>query len=483
VSDERLRAEAWARLLLDDGFAEILDRVRSGDPLRWPGYPEARAAAPGDEAVRVWRGAVGGRPVVCVTYDFAHLGGSQGAGAGARVTAAFRAATELRVPVVTVTSTGGSRMQEGTVALAQMPVTLVAAGAHAAAGLLQITVAADPTTGGVYASFAGQADLVVSEPGAYVGFAGRRVAEALGAPLPPDVNRAEWGHAHGLVDAVVPRAELRAWIARALAAVAPPTPGCERFGTPAVTNRARPGSAWAAVEAARAQDRPRASDCLARMDDVVRLRGDRCGGDDGTVLACIARLDGLPVGVVGLERAHVRPAGYRVAWRLLALADRLGLPVLTLIDTPGADASPPSEAAGLAHAIGATIARLLALRVPTLAAVIGEGGSGGAMALAPADVLLVQRSAVFSVIAPEGAAAILHRDAARAPEVAEQLALTANDLVALGVADAVVGDGIDTLLAEASVRLRRLATGSPRRRHRARLARWGTMGQQFTVEA
>jgi acyl-CoA carboxylase subunit beta len=470
---------------LDDGSArEIAADGRSGDPLAWPGYPDSRASVPGDEAVRVWHGSVDGRDCVLIAFDFAHLGGSMGAGVGERVARGFAEATKRRLPVITVAATGGARMQEGMVALAQMPRTVVAARVHAQAGLLQIGVASDPTTGGVYASFLSQADVLIAEPNAYVAFAGPRVVASLGGyALQEGANRAEFAFEHGLIDAVVARPDLRDWLRTALIATSPA--GCVdtagRHDEPAHLRvvdqpRARPATAWDAVTAARARYRPRASAYAARLTPSVRLHGDRHGGTDPGVVAALGCLRGRAVGFVGLDRHAVQPAGYRTAWRVLDLADRLGHPLLTVVDTPGADSALPAEAAGQAAAIGATFGRLLGVRSPTVALVTGEGGSGGALALCATDRVLIQRGAIFSVIAPEGAAAILHRDVERAPQMAELLRLTADDLMALGIADAVADDDPDSALDAVVAMLDELSALPANERVAARLDRWGRIG-------
>lgn len=472
----RLRAERWAAVLLDEGPVEVAGLDESDrDPLGWPGYLQARAEAPGDEAVRVWQGAIAGHGCVLIAFDFDHLGGSMGSGVGDRVVAAFEAATTHGLPVVTVTATGGARMQEGMRSLVQMGRTTGAAERHAAAGLLQITVVSDPTTGGVWASFASRADLLVAEPGAYVGFAGPRVAKSLaGAQVAADVNRAEFAERHGLVDAVVGRPELRGWLARALSAIAPARPSPLPSGpSPMAPATETPASAWARVQGARDPLRPRAAAYLSQLTDLVRLSGDRAGGVDEHVFAGLGRLGGRPLGLIALDRKPVHPPGYRTAQRLLALAGRLGLPVLTLVDTPGADPSPQAEAAGQAASISATFAALLGVPTPTVCLVTGEGGSGGALALAVTDRLLLQAGAIFSVIAPEGAAAILHRDPDRAPEVAEQLRLLPEDLVDLGIADGVTADDPAAAMAAVAGTLDALAALPDEERLAARARRYG----------
>ena len=486
---------AWLTRDAADLPAPALD----GDPLAWPGYAarrdEVRDATGLDEAVVAVEADVGSTRAVLVAWDFDFLGGSMSSGVGAIVAAAYDHAREAGLPVVLLPSTGGARMQEGMASLVQMAATAVAARAHAVAGLLQVAVLRDPTTGGVFASHANLADVVLAEPGATIGFAGPRVAEAMtGGSLPTGSHTAEGARAAGLVDAVVPRPELPdvlhrllAWPGRA--AVAGRDPGAPR-AVDRQTGRAAPPDdgidAWTEVERSRAADRARTPAFLAALDVAAELHGDRAGEDDRTIRVALVRWDGTPAVVVAMDRTagdrRPRPAGYRKAWRGLRLADRLGVPVVTLVDTPGADASASSEAGGIAAHIARTFTEVLAVRSPVVSLVVGEGGSGGALALAVGDRLLIQEHATFSVIAPEGAAAILHRDAGRAAEVAELLDPTSARLLELGIADEVVPepDGAEVATAVAAVgrALAELAAGDPAEHRAQRWARWRSAGQR-----
>jgi acetyl-CoA carboxylase carboxyl transferase subunit beta len=392
--------------------------------------------------------------------NFDAIGGSMGAVHGERVVRAYRRAIDERLPVVVVTSTGGARMQEGMVSLVQMARTAAAARAHAEAGLLSLGVLRNPTTGGVYASYASLTDLRAAEEGATVGFAGPRVVE--------HQSTAETAFAAAVVDALLPGGDFPAWTETALGARDVPLP---RRLVPA-SYAASDGSAWGQVQLARAANRPSGIDWAALLcSSWTELRGL-----DPTVRAGLATLDGQRLVVVAQDRhaggGRPTPAGYRLAQRAIALAGRIGLPLLTLIDTPGADPGPEAEADGVAAEIARTFAAMDALPTSSVAVCVGEGGSGGALALAAADRLLIQRHAVFSVIAPEGAAAILERDATRAPEVAERLKLTAPDLLDLGIVDAVVGEVLDgdTILRA----LEQVEPGDRRRRNDAATARWLT---------
>jgi acetyl-CoA carboxylase alpha subunit len=465
-------------------------------PLGFPGYDDARAAAAArsdaDEAVTTGEGEIGGHHVAYVVGVFAYMGGSMSTAVGARVADAFDRARARRLPVVTVIASGGARMHEGMAALVQMPRTIVASAAHGDAGLLHVVCASDPTTGGMWASFASLGDVVIAEDAATVAFAGPRVAAAaLGRPLAEGTGTAEGAYAAGLVDAVAPLSRWRERIAVLLDSidarpealddtVAAPHPPVDPAADPGADPGAGAGAGadvWTLVAAARDPDRPSGAAFVDRLlTDVTELHGDRSGGVDPTVRTVVGRLHGRPVVVVAQDRhsgdGRPRPAGYRAAVRALTLAARLHLPVITLVDTPGAAVDEGAEHGGIAQAIAATMRAVLTVPTPVLSVCVGEGGSGGALALAVGDRLWMQRSAIFSVIAPESAAVILHRDAARAPEVARQLKLTATELVRLGVADGVVSDAVDDVGTALARGIDDLAGSDPAALVQARRARW-----------
>lgn len=438
---------------LFDRFEEIGPEIEDLDPIGFPGYPSererARAASREREAVVCGLASVGGRPVVAAIFEFGFLGGSMGEGAGDRIEAAMRAAADLRHPFLSVSATGGARMQEGMAALAQMPRTVAASRMLAERGIPRIGVLAHPTTGGVYASFASLSDFVVAEAGATIGFAGPRVAEALaGERLPKGSHTAEAALRAGLVDDVLAPDELRGWLARLLSILAPSNAAVSGREVPALEPGEEPGptagareepNAWERYALTRHPDRPSPRRYVeAICSEAMELRGDRAGRDDPAVFTCVARIDDLPAVVAALDRASPSAAGYRKARRAIELAGRLRLPLVTFVDTPGADPSFASEYSGLAGEIARTFEAILTVDTPVISLITGEGGSGGALALACGDLIAVMENAVFAVIAPEGAAEILHRDPARAPEVAEVLRPTARDLLRLGLADAVI---------------------------------------------
>ncbi|MBX3284807.1 MAG: acetyl-CoA carboxyl transferase [Actinobacteria bacterium] len=443
--------------------------LRSRDPLAFPGYA-AKLAGLDRESVAT--GLVGSRTdgFVLVEGDFDVIGGSMGLVHGEKVVRAFDRATELRLPVVVVTRSGGARMQEGMVALVQLPRTSAAVRRHAAAGLLSISVHRSPTTGGVFASYGSLTSLQVAEAGATIGFAGPRVVEQItGRPVGDGSHTAEAALAAHLVDAVAEPDDLLAWVEGALGrrdvplrTYRPPTP--IRPVAPAAG-----GPAWAEVQAARRLGRPTGIHVAAAATTSWTELGE---GIDPSLRTALATVGGRRAVVVAFDRyaggGQPGPAGFRLAERGIALAGRLGIPVVTFVDTPGADPSPASENGGIAGEIARTHAAMAEVPTPTVSVCVGEGGSGGALALSSADRFLIQEHAVFSVIGPEGAAAILARDAAKAPEVAEQLRLTSADVLELGVVDAVVPDDVDATVAAVVAALEELDHEEPGTNRRAR---------------
>ncbi|USX55110.1 carboxyl transferase domain-containing protein [Lentzea sp. HUAS12] len=399
-------------------------------PLAWPGYGDqlSRDTASTGERESVVCGVadIGGVTAVVVAFEFGFLGGSLGTRTGARIEQAFVHARELRVPVVSLVATGGSRMQEGTLALMQLPRIARQLTLTREAGLPHISVLRDPTTGGGWATLGAGADVVLGLRGAQVGFAGSRVR-------PPGYAVAQQFEA-GLVDQLVTPGELRArlecWL-RLLTTPAPgPAPVPEALGATTV-----PTTGWDAVLRARAASRPRARDYLAAYFDWYEpISGDRAGGVDPGVLCGFGHRDGRTIAYAAQCGTATRPAGFRTAARLVALADRLGVPVLTLVDTPGAANDAAAEEAGVGAAIAGLFTAIAAARVPVTTLLIGEGGSGGALAFAAPDRLWVTPDSYLAVISPELAAAILKREPAQARQTADQLRLRPQDLVELGIA-------------------------------------------------
>ncbi len=440
--------------------------LAAGDPLGFPGYADRAPGRDDDESVRTGRTD----RYAFIESRFEVHGGTMGAAAGEKVVRAYDRARDLSLPMVVLTCTGGARVQEGMVALVQLARTAAAAQRHAAAGLLSLAVYGSPTTGGVFVSYSSLVDLRAAHPDATIGFAGPRVAEdALGESLPPGSHTARSLYDAGLLDALVEPGEELAWIETALGMQATPLP---TRPLPAVVDPGV-GGAWGEVLRARAVGRPTGLDRAARLctswtelrsaDPVVRAGLAVIAGDRRCVVVATDRYQG---------QGRPSPEGYRLAQRAVATAGRLGLPVVTLVDTPGADPSPHAELRGIGLEIARTFAAFAACPTPIVSVCVGEGGSGGALALCVGDRLLISEHAIFSVIGPEGAASILERDAAKAPEVAERLRLTSRDLADLGIVDEVIGENQDELDAAVAEALDKAVVGDRARRFDSATARW-----------
>jgi acyl-CoA carboxylase subunit beta len=463
-----------------------LDQLQTGNPLDFPGYEEslmkARARSGVDESLLVGRATIVGHDVELAAFQFRFMGGSMGEVAGERLARAFERAAMRRVPFVLCAATGGARMQEGMRALVQMPKAMVARLSLAGAHQPFIAVLGNPTTGGVYASVGALADITVAEEEATVSVSGPRIVQRLTAqPLLPGSHSAEMAAECGLVDATVPRAALRAYVRRALEVLRPDDPGAV-VRPSARTSGSVPADPWDAVEAVRRRERPTGKALVDALgDSEVLLCGDRAGADDPALVAALVRLDGRRLLVLALDREHQPgPPAYRKARRCIAIAERLRMPVVTLVDTPGADPSERSERSGLARSIAELFEAMLTVDTPTLCILTGLGTSGGALAFAVADALFAFGDAVFTVTAPEAAAEILWRDADRAPEAARLLRLTAPSLLRLGIADALVDGPLSpaTLREVVAHHLGRLGEGAqPEEERRARrLERWRHCG-------
>ena len=442
--------------LADRGSFQEHDRhIWAGNPIHFSSgvttyekqLAQAQAATGLLDAVVTGNAHVMGVRVVLVVFDFRFLGGSMGSVVGEKVARAFGSGRRERLPVIAICSSGGARIQEGMVALFQMAKTTLCAARLREEGVPLLTVLTDPTMGGVLASFASMGDVILAEPNARISFVGPRVHEkAIGDPVPP--GTAEFALLHGTIDAIVDREHLRAILGHLAAMLRPKEP--TRAKVPAVpkpfplAGSGRP--VWETVELARHPARPTGSDLANRVfHDVFELHGDRSGEDDDSIMAGIGTLAGRAVVIVAQNRnsangGRTRASGYRMAMRAFALAERFSLPLITLVDTPGAATDAEAEGAGITGAVAESLARLGRLRTVVVNVVVGEGGSGGALALSVGDRLLMLENAIFSVIGPEAASTILYRDSAHAQEVARQLKLTARDLFGLRLVDRVVAE-------------------------------------------
>ena len=452
-----------------------------------------------DEAVVCGSCKIAGQKAVLCVCDGRFIMSSMGHNVGEKLTRAIETATAEGLPVIIYCCSGGARMQEGIISLMQMAKTAAALRRHHDAGLLYISVLTNPTTGGVTASFAMLGDIILAEPKALIGFAGQRVIEqTIRQKLPEGFQRAEFLLEHGFVDLIAAREEQKELLAqlirqhdkkqikKALSSFCVKTAAALDSEALKAENAIESGvskiiesemkenaeqemkedagqemkkdeaprpekTAWERVQLSRRADRPRALDYIAGLfEQFTELHGDRAFGDDGAIVGGIAEFCGLPVTVIaeqkgGNTKENLKrrfgmpvPEGYRKALRLMKEAEAFERPVICFVDTPGAYPGIESEERGQGEAIARCLYELSGLRVPVISIVLSEGGSGGALALAAADRVLMLENAVYSILSPEGFASILYKDAERAQEASEVMKLTAADLLKLGVIEEIV---------------------------------------------
>jgi len=435
--------------VLDEGSfvswdGPVLDVAGDDDYRR--DLADARAATGLDESVLTGEGTVFGRRVAVVASEFDFLAGSIGVAAAERITAAIERATAEALPLVASPSSGGTRMQEGTVAFLQMVKIAAAVELHKQAHLPYLVYLRHPTTGGVFASWGSLGHVTAAEPGALIGFLGPRVYEHLyGEPFPKGVQTAENLHRHGVIDGVVPIGLLRSTLDRALTVLS------DAPGTPPSAPEAEPVAdvpAWDSVEISRRPDRPGIGYLLRHgTTERVLLSGTDGHGEAATTLLALARFGGQPAVVVGQQRGVggglAGPQALREARRGMALAAGLRLPLVLVIDTPGPALSAEAEEGGLASEIARCLAQLVTLDTPTVSVLLGQGSGGPALAMVPADRVLAALHGWLAPLPPEGASAIVFRDVDHAPELAAAQGIRSADLLRNGIVDAIVPEHTD----------------------------------------
>lgn len=469
----RLGARKRLEATVDAGSFEEWDaELEATDILAFPGYTEklerAQRSTGDKDAVLCGRATIGGEPCAIFIMDGDFMMGSMGSVVGEKICRTFERAAELRLPVVGITVSGGARMQEGTTSLMQMAKVSGARARFAKTGLPYLALLTDPTTGGVTASFAMEGDIILAEPGALIGFAGPRVVEqTTHKRLPAGFQRSEFLLEHGFLDLIVERENVPATLSELLALHAGRIPAAdaphvlpERHEPHTLLKKAgrkrrRSGneapSAYDIVQAARSVEHPTALELIELgFDGFIELHGDRYFSDDPAIVGGIAWIGDQVFTVIGTERGRstkervarnfgsAHPEGYRKAQRLMKEAERFGRPVLCLIDTAGAYCGIGAEERGQGEAIASNLVVMSELETPIVSIVVGEGGSGGALALAVADRVLMLDNAAYSVVSPEGCASILWKTTDRAADAAEALALTAPRLAELGIVDGTI---------------------------------------------
>ena len=467
----RVRAKNRIKMVSDaQSFEPWFEDVSTQNPLDFPDYEDKVAEIQEKtgltEGIRIGKSKIYGEETVLGVIDSRFLMGSMGQVVGERITRAVERATELRLPVILFCCSGGARMQEGIVSLMQMAKTSAALKKHSDAGLLYIPVLTDPTTGGVTASFAMLGDIILAEPKALIGFAGPRVIEqTIGQKLPEGFQRAEFQLEHGFVDAIVKREDLKKTLYKLLNMHRlSQREGFANFDLLRENDRyepteimkereakSKPLGAWDKVQAARQVTRLGALDYIQQIfDDFTELHGDRYFRDDPAIVGGIAYLDGQPVTVIGVQKGKdlkdcmehnygmPSPEGYRKAIRLMKQAEKFHRPIITFVNTSGAYPGMEAEENGQGEAIARNLYEMSALQVPVLACMIGEGGSGGALALAVGNEVWMMENATYSILSPEGFASILWKDGKRAKEAADVMKITAQDLKKLHIIDDII---------------------------------------------
>ena len=468
----RIHARRRIEMITDEGsFEEWNETMPVSNPLFYKGYEEKlkqlQEKTSLDEAIVTGRAKIGGFPVALGVCDSRFLMASMGENVGEKIALAVEKATEERLPVILFSCSGGARMQEGIVSLMQMAKTSAAIKRHSDAGLLYISVLTNPTTGGVTASFAMLGDIILAEPGALIGFAGPRVIEqTIRQKLPKGFQRSEFLLEHGFLDQIVTRNEMKNTLAELLhlhcnkpekkaetesAEISEKSIGRNEKILDSTGSQYEKKTAWEHVLLARDKERPTGKDYIPWLfERFTELHGDRLFGDDPALTGGIAWFNKVPVTVLIQEKGNgtkenithnfgmVSPEGYRKSLRLMKQAEKFGRPVICLVDTPGAFCGLEAEERGQGEAIARNLYELSALKVPVLSIVIGEGGSGGALALAAGDQVWMMENSIYSILSPEGFASILWKDSTKAKEAAQVMKLTAADLKELGIIEKVI---------------------------------------------
>ena len=466
----RVHAYRRIEMIADENSFEEWDMdLQTENPLDYKGYEEKieklQEKTGLREAVVTGKATILGEPAVLAVCDGRFMMASMGEVVGEKITRAVERATRQKLPVIIFACSGGARMQEGIISLMQMAKTSAALKRHSDAGLLYISVLTDPTTGGVTASFAMLGDIILAEPKALIGFAGPRVIEqTIGQKLPKGFQRSEFLLEHGFIDQIVERPKMRETLGRILGLhgkvqtdiedTIDKTAGetASQTGDQAVDQAQNQKiNAWDRVLLSRRKNRPVGSDYIRTLfRDFTEFHGDRLYGDDPAIIGGIAYFKEQPVTVIAQEKgtntkenimrnfAMPSPEGYRKALRLMKQAEKFHRPVICFVDTPGAFCGLEAEERGQGEAIARNLYELSGLKTPVLSIVIGEGGSGGALALAVADEVWMLENSIYSILSPEGFASILWKDSTKAKEAAEVMKLTAGDLKKMGVIECVL---------------------------------------------
>ncbi|MEG0792871.1 MAG: acetyl-CoA carboxylase carboxyltransferase subunit alpha [Lachnospiraceae bacterium] len=463
----RMNAFHRIEMVVEPGTFEPWDQhLITKNPLHYKGYEEKiellQEKTKLDEAVITGSAIIGNTKVVLAVCDGRFLMASMGEVVGEKITRAIERAAKEKLPVVIFACSGGARMQEGIVSLMQMAKTAAALKRLSDAGQLYISILTDPTTGGVTASFAMLGDIILAEPGALIGFAGPRVIEqTIGQKLPRGFQRSEFLLEHGFIDAIVERGHMKQCISQILdihvqGQLVEPIMDVKKENQKHISahessTMKKSMTPWERVQISRMKDRPVGEDYIHQLfTDFLEFHGDRYYKDDTAIIGGVARFHGMAVTVIAQAKGRntkenimrnfgmPSPEGYRKSLRLMKQAEKFNRPVICFVDTPGAFCGLEAEERGQGEAIARNLFELSGLKVPVLSVIIGEGGSGGALAMAVADEVWMLENSVYSILSPEGYASILWKDSKRAKEASEVMKLTASNLKELGMIERVM---------------------------------------------
>lgn len=461
----RVHARRRVEMIADEGTFEEWDQgLTGGNPLSFPGYEEKVKALQEktglDEAVLTGKAKIGGVETVLGVCDGRFMMASMGEAVGEKIARAVERATSEKLPVIIFACSGGARMQEGIVSLMQMAKTSAALKRHSDAGLLYISVLTNPTTGGVTASFAMLGDIILAEPKALIGFAGPRVIEqTIRQKLPEGFQKSEFLLEHGFIDRIVEREEMKEVLTEILKMhercedKTGGCPDCCSLVKEEEHTEYKGLTSWERVQISRKKERPVGSEYIKELfDGFIEFHGDRYFKDDRAIIGGIARFHGVPVTVIAQEKGTTTkeniehnfgmpsPDGYRKALRLMKQAEKFHRPVICFVDTPGAFCGLEAEERGQGEAIARNLYEMSSLKTPIVSIVIGEGASGGALAIALADEVWMLENSIYTILSPEGFASILWKDAKRAKEAAGVMKLTANHLKSLDIVERVIAE-------------------------------------------
>lgn len=447
----------WEKLplpVVSDDPLEFTDREAYKNRLA-----EARSETGYHDAIATADGTINGIPATVCVLNGEFMMGSMGRAAGDGIVASMEHAIEAKRPFIMVTSSGGARMQENILSLMQMARTTVAVNKLHATGTPYIVLLTDPTYGGVTASFAMLGDIHIAEKGARIGFAGKRVIEQnIREKLPSNFQTADYLYEHGMVDMVVARQDLHEVLGKILSVLTKQPKEAKQINvsTPDYDKSKKirgmgETEAYDKVLLARHENRPHFLDYInGIVEDWTYLAGDRCFAEDPAMCSGIGYWRGIPSVIIGQEQGRtietrqkhrfgmVNPDGYRKAQRMMRLAEKFQLPLISLFDTAGAFAGREGEERGQSQAVASSIATGLSVKTPYVAVNVGQGGSGGAIAIGTGDRVLMLENAIYSVIAPESCASILWKDNKYKAVAAQAMKLTARDMMNLNVIDKVI---------------------------------------------